>query len=272
VKSWHVLYDTALAVCTERGLYDVGLAYAREPVSARRRAHGEPFFTPLEASGSIDTEWRAGMAGRAACTHPKERAVTSENPQRESSATSTPDDWEREFVLLLRLRGIDGVRIDEALAEVQARCARSGYTPREAFGDPVGYASSLRVLSFRTAPWSKTVILPVLGLVVGVNLALGALLKWTDGVAITLGLIASMVVFAAFVAMLIAWLSTVLRSRAAYVAWFGAGFALTVVPPLLFRQQLVTVHPLIALAVGLLFLAVGLLAARKIPSHPIAHR
>ncbi|HMC03478.1 MAG TPA: hypothetical protein VKI23_05085, partial [Cellulomonadaceae bacterium] len=59
---------------------------------------------------------------------------------------------------------------------------------------------------------------------------------------------------------------------AAYVAWFGAGFALMVVPPLLFRQQLVTVHPLIALAVGLLFLAVGLLAARKIPSHPIAHR
>jgi len=272
VKSWHVLYDTALAVCTEHGLYDVGLAHAREPVSARRRAHGEPFVTPLEASGRMGTELRAGMAGRAACPHPKERAVTSENPQRESSATSTPDDWEREFVLLLRLRGIDGVRIDEALAEVQARCAQSGYTPREAFGDPVGYASSLRVLSFRTAPWSKTVILPVLGLVVGVNLALAALLKWTDGVAITLGLIASVVVFVVFVAMLVTWLSTVLRSRAAYVAWFGAGFALMVVPPLLFRQQLVTVHPLIALAVGLLFLAVGLLAARRIPSHPIAHR
>jgi len=191
--------------------------------------------------------------------------VTSEIPHRESSATSMPDDWDREFVLLLRLRGIDGVGIDEALTEVQARCALSGYTPREAFGDPVGYASSLRVLSPRTAPWSKTVILPVLGLVVGVNLALAALLKWTDGVAITFGLIASMVVFVAFVAMLIAWLTTVLRSRTAYVAWFGAAFALMVAPPLLFRQQLITVHPLIALSLGLLFLGLGLLAARQIP-------
>jgi hypothetical protein len=210
-----------------------------------------------------------GIAGRAADTHSEERAVTSEDPLRESSASSTPDDWDREFILLLRLRGIDGVRIDEALAEVQARCAQSGYTPREAFGDPVGYASSLRVLSPRTTPWSKTVILPVLGLVVGVNVALGALLNWTDGVAITLGLIASVVVFVVFVAMLVTWLSTVLRSRKAYVAWFGAGFALMVAPPLIFRQRLITVHPLIALALMLLFVALGLLAARQIPSETI---
>ena len=212
------------------------------------------------------------MAVQAASTHAEERAVTSEDPLHESSASSTPDDWDREFILLLRLRGIDGVRIDQALAEVGAHCARSGHTPREAFGDPVGYASSLRVLSPRTTPWTKTVVLPVLGLVVGVNLALGALLKWTDGVAITLGLIASLVVFVVFVAMLVRWLTTVLRSRAAYLAWFGAGFALMVVPPLLFRQQLITVHPLIALAVGLLFVAAGLLAARQIPSGPIAGR
>ena len=212
------------------------------------------------------------MAVQAASTHAEERAVTSENPLRESSASSTPDDWDREFILLLRLRGIDGVRIDQALAEVEVHCARSGHTPREAFGDPVGYASSLRVLSPRTTPWTKAVVLPVLGLVVGVNLALGALLKWTDGVAITLGLIASLVVFVVFVAMLARWLTTVLRSRAAYLAWFGAGFALMVVPPLLFRQQLITVHPLIALAVGLLFVAAGLLAARQIPSGPIAGR
>jgi hypothetical protein len=197
--------------------------------------------------------------------------VTSEDPLRESSVSSTPDDWNREFILLLRLRGIDGVRIDHALAEVEAHCARSGHTPREAFGDPVGYASSLRVLSPRTRPWTKTVILPVLGLVVAVNLALGALLKWTDGVAITLGLIASMVVLVVFVAMLVTWLTTVLRSRAAYVAWFGAGFALMVAPPLIFRQELITVHPLIALSLGLLFVGLGLVAVRQIPSDPIGN-
>jgi hypothetical protein len=197
--------------------------------------------------------------------------VTSEDPLRESSVSSTPDDWNREFILLLRLRGIDGLRIDHALAEVEAHCARSGHTPREAFGDPVGYASSLRVLSPRTTPWTKTVILPVLGLVVAVNLALGALLKWTDGVAITLGLIASMVVLVVFVAMLVTWLTTVLRSRAAYVAWFGAGFALMVAPPLIFRQELITVHPLIALSLGLLFVGLGLVAVRQIPSDPIGN-
>ena len=197
--------------------------------------------------------------------------MTSEDPLRESSVSSTPDDWNREFILLLRLRGIDGLRIDHALAEVEAHCARSGHTPREAFGDPVGYASSLRVLSPRTTPWTKTVILPVLGLVVAVNLALGALLKWTDGVAITLGLIASMVVLVVFVAMLVTWLTTVLRSRAAYVAWFGAGFALMVAPPLIFRQELITVHPLIALSLGLLFVGLGLVAVRQIPSDPIGN-
>jgi hypothetical protein len=42
-----------------------------------------------------------------------------------------------------------------------------------------------------------------------------------------------------------------------------------VVPPLIFRQQLITVHPLIALAAGLLFVAAGLLAVRQIPSETI---
>lgn len=252
-----------------RALVATGQA-ARGLVSARPRA---ALWTPRHPPRGEGVTWspidEPGMAGRAASTHPEERAVTSENPLRESSASSTPDDWDREFLLLLRLRGIDGVRIGEALAEVEAHCARSGHTPREAFGDPVGYASSLRVLSPRTTPWTKTVILPVLVLVVGVNLALGALLKWTDGVAITLGLIASLVVFVVFVAMLITWLSTVLRSRAAYVAWFGAGFALMVVPPLFFRHPLITVHPLIALSLGLLFVGLGLLAVRQIPPDPI---
>jgi hypothetical protein len=67
----------------------------------------------------------------------------------------------------------------------------------------------------------------------------------------------------------VTWLSTVFRSRKAYLAWFGAGFALMVVPPLIFRQRLITVHPLIALALMLLFVALGLLAARQIPSETI---
>ena len=80
-----------------------------------------------------------------------------------------------------------------------------------------------------------------------------------------------MVVLVVFVAMLVTWLTTVLRSRAAYVAWFGAGFALMVAPPLIFRQELITVHPLIALSLGLLFVGLGLVAVRQIPSDPIGN-
>ncbi|HEY0000206.1 MAG TPA: hypothetical protein VGB74_07115 [Actinoplanes sp.] len=53
------------------------------------------------------------------------------------------DPWRDALIAELRMRDVSGIRIGEALAEVDAFCADSGQTPAEAFGDPVEYAKSL---------------------------------------------------------------------------------------------------------------------------------
>ena len=55
----------------------------------------------------------------------------------------------------------------------------------------------------------------------------------------------------------------------ALIAWFAGGFTLMVALQLVLPQSLISVHPLIALALGLLFAALGVLAVRKIPADPI---
>lgn len=195
--------------------------------------------------------------------------MPSDNTPRDLSSSSTREGWLRDFALLLRLRGIDGRRIGDALAEVETHCDDSGQSPQDAFGQPASYAASLGFEAPRAESWSTSVILPVLGLVVGVNLGLGAVLSWSAGVAITIGLVASMVVFVAFVVMLITFLPTVLTRRGALVAWFSIGFVLMVGLPMLLTYELTRVPSILALAVGALFVAVGIVAVRRIPSDPV---
>lgn len=191
--------------------------------------------------------------------------MTTEDP-RETSVSAAPERWQRDVALLLRHRGADGARIGDVLAEVEAHCADSGQTPREAFGEPVDYAASLHLPTTKPTNWTTTVILPVLGLVIGINLTLGAVLHWSSGVAITVGDVASMVVFIGFVALLIGFFGKVVTSPGALIAWFASGFTLMVALPLVLPQSLVIVHPLVALALGLFSVALGVLAVRKIPA------
>lgn len=191
--------------------------------------------------------------------------MTTEDP-RETSVSAAPDRWQRDVALLLRHRGADGARIGDVLAEVEAHCADSGQTPREAFGEPADYAASLHLPTTKPTNWTTTVILPVLGLVIGINLTLRAVLHWSSGVAISVGDVASMVVFIGFAALLIGFFGKVVTSPGALIAWFAGGFTLMVALPLVLPQSLISVHPLIALALGLLFVALGVLAVRKIPA------
>jgi hypothetical protein len=194
--------------------------------------------------------------------------MTTENP-RESSVSASADRWQRDVALLLRLRGVDGTRIGDVLAEVDAHCADSGQTPQEAFGDPAGYAASLHLQTAKPTSWSTTVVLPVLALVIGVNLALGAVLHWSAGVAITVGLVASMAVFIGFVALLIGFLGKVLTSPGAVIAWFTGGFALMVGLPVLLTYEITRVPSIAALVLGLFFVVLGVVAVGQIPADPI---
>ena len=195
--------------------------------------------------------------------------MPSDHPPRDSSASSTREGWLRDFALLLRLRGLDGARIGDALAEVESHCDDSGQEPKEAFGEPADYAASLHLPTTKPTNWTTKVILPVLGLVIGTNLALGAVLHWSGGVAITVGAVASIAVFVAFVALLIGYFGKVVTSRGALIAWFGAGFVLMVALPLALPQALATVHPVVALVLGMVFVALGIMAVRQIPADPI---
>ena len=51
--------------------------------------------------------------------------------------------WSEGFCLELRLIGVEGARIGEALSEVESHCSDSGQSARLAFGVPVEYARSL---------------------------------------------------------------------------------------------------------------------------------
>jgi hypothetical protein len=195
--------------------------------------------------------------------------MSSDHTPRDSSSSWTREGWLRDFALLLRVRGVDGARIGDAMAEVESHCDDSGLDPKEAFGEPADYAASLHLPTTKPTNWTTTVILPVLGLVIGINLTLGAVLHWSSGVAITVGLVASMVVFIGFVALLIGFFGKVVTSPGALIAWFAGGFTLMVALTLVLPQAIVSVHPLIALSLGLLFVALGVLAVRRIPADPI---
>ena len=78
-----------------------------------------------------------------------------------------------------------------------------------------------------------------------------------------------MVVFIGFLALLIGFFGKVVMSPGALIAWFASGFVLMVALPLVLPQTLATVHPVVALSLGLLFVALGVLAVRRIPADPI---
>jgi hypothetical protein len=195
--------------------------------------------------------------------------MTDETPLRAGSVSPTRKGWLRDLALHLRVRGIDGGQIGDALAVVESHCDDSGEEPQEAFGEPIAYADTLEFAAPPTTHWTTAVILPVLGLAIGVNLALGAVLNWSAGVAVTVGLLASLLVFVAFAAMLIVLLRRVLTSKVALVAWFGTGFVFTVALPLVLRYELTRIPAVVALAAGLVFVAAGIVAVRRIPSDPI---
>lgn len=90
---------------------------------------------------------------------------------RTGSPPSTPADpahslWREAFVVELRRLDVTGDRIGSALAEVNAHCADSGETPRQAFGEPAAYARALDLpRTARRGPDPLTLAATLCGLV-----------------------------------------------------------------------------------------------------------
>lgn len=80
--------------------------------------------------------------------------------------------WAETFIVELRLVGVTGARIGEALSEVESHCGESGQGADQAFGDPVAYARTLPVITADTHSTGgvlrslSTVIVQIVGMLI----------------------------------------------------------------------------------------------------------
>jgi hypothetical protein len=72
--------------------------------------------------------------------------------------------------------------------------------------------------------------------------------------------------------MLLTFLTTIITRRGGLAVWFGVGLALVVALPLLLGYEIVRVPSLVALLLGVLFVALGVTAVRRIPGDPVVAR
>ncbi len=184
--------------------------------------------------------------------------------------------WAEAFVVELRLRAVDGRRIGAALAEVEAHCAESGESAREAFGDPTAYAAELAPDGTVSLDWRGELVPSVLGLS-GMMLTLGAVGASRAGtqVELTTGLVLVVALAVLGTTLVVRYADRVLRAvvRHRWLAVVGAlaPIGLFVAILLLGRQTLLTLPPAGTLLVGVVFLGASTAVALRIadPADPV---
>lgn len=179
--------------------------------------------------------------------------------------------WAEAFLLELRLRRVNGRSIGAALAEVEAHCAESGESARDAFGDPAAYAVELAPAPpAETSGLRRELVSSALGLG-GMLSTLAAVGAWQAGtrVELTTGAVGVLLLVLVGTALIVRFADRLLRAvvRRWWVAALGATvpIALFVTVLLLGRQTLLTVAVLPTLVVGLLLLTANLLLALRSP-------
>lgn len=177
-------------------------------------------------------------------------------------APHVEEAWAEGLVLELRLQGVGGPAIGEALSEVESHCAESGETALDAFGDAIGYARSLRLPRSEddTVAAIATATAPTCVQIVGMLATLWAFAAWAadEALDLTTGQVLSAVILLGVIAGIVSFSEPVLRFVVTHPV--GAFFAfmtfsaLAVVVPLLLQQPLATVPatPTLVLAAGVL--------------------
>lgn len=90
--------------------------------------------------------------------------------------------WAEEFAIELRVLGVAGVRIGDALGEVSSHCLESKESAPQAFGDPVDYARSLQLpIHTDTSPRAMLRSLSPAGLqILGMFILVRAFAAWRE--------------------------------------------------------------------------------------------
>ncbi|WP_022922823.1 hypothetical protein [Ornithinimicrobium pekingense] len=123
--------------------------------------------------------------------------------------------WRDDFIIELRLLGVAGDRIGDALVTVDSHVAESGEGALEAFGEPVPYAREIARSSGKEPSWSInswTVLGNVAGLV-GMLAAVRALTGWLEGgpLAITVGDGVGLLLLLALMGAVLRWPTPLIR-------------------------------------------------------------
>lgn len=129
--------------------------------------------------------------------------MASDQHPHDRSSSSTREGWLRDFAVLLRLRGVEGARIGEELATVEAHCDDAGQEPKEAFGEPASYIATLELGPTRSLGRLVRVFLPILALVIGANFAAAATLHWSGAEAFTAVAVSTLFIIVAFAVVLV---------------------------------------------------------------------
>ncbi|MCB7136965.1 hypothetical protein [Cellulosimicrobium marinum] len=173
--------------------------------------------------------------------------------------------WAEAMLLELRIEGVAGHHIGEALSEVESHCAESGATADEAFGDPVAYARSLGLPRSPGQGSSAVVraVLPTLVQLAGMFLTLWSVPELAPGgaVEVTVGQVLAAAALGGAV-LLLAWrsepvLRVLVRRPVVGTLAFGAASAALVVPFVLLRGALVALPAAATCAAGVALLAAG---------------
>ncbi|MEO5608399.1 MAG: hypothetical protein ABIQ61_09560 [Ornithinibacter sp.] len=185
-----------------------------------------------------------------------------------NTRTNTPHvepEWAKSFLLELRLRGVAGEQIGATLAEIEAHCAESGESARDAFGAPTTYATALGLPPSPGQTLSLREEMPSVALGLGgMLLTLAALGAWRAGTAV--GVTAGSLVVLALVLLgtvLIVRHAAVLLRAIATKVWLAIVFAVVPVAVfvgvlLLFGQSVLFSVPMVpALVLGVSALAAG---------------
>jgi hypothetical protein len=181
-------------------------------------------------------------------------------------APHVDEAWADSLLLELRLLGVAGDRIGEAVCEVESHCSESGQSAQEAFGDPGEYAKSLQLqtaahTSTHTILLSLTTILVQ---VLGMNLLDWGFEDWIAGqqLELTVGRLVSTTAYLLVVVALARFIDPLLRRLVRHpipsvILTYLAGTAAIVIPLVLLDKVIWRGSAGLGLATGVAVLVGG---------------
>jgi hypothetical protein len=138
--------------------------------------------------------------------------------------------WAESFCLELRLLGVEGARIGEALSEVESHCSESGQSAQLAFGTAVEYARSLQLpVDGDHSPRAVLrFLIPVSVQVLGMFILVWSCVEWLRGqrLEVTTGHLVIATSFLLTVAALVRYAVSVLRLAVNHRRLFPVGSVL----------------------------------------------